>query len=170
LRNKPYCYHHNQAHTAQRSIVHKPSTDIPETVIHSMQKDANWMQREPLLAEYYNLKPGPLTLTFPPLEDRESIQVALSMVLSALAQKRIDAKEATPLLYGLQVASANAKDLHGFSEHRSVVELTVDEHGETLALDEDPADPFEGLYGDDDEDEDDEQEQADDEDESLVSP
>ncbi len=46
------------------------------------------------------------------LEDRESVQVALSVVINALATGNLDIKRATALLYGLQLASNNARGLH----------------------------------------------------------
>jgi hypothetical protein len=46
------------------------------------------------------------------LEDRESVQVALSVVINALATGQLDIKRATALLYGLQLASYNARGLH----------------------------------------------------------
>jgi hypothetical protein len=46
------------------------------------------------------------------LEDRESVQVALSVVINALASGNLDIKRATALLYGLQLASNNARGLH----------------------------------------------------------
>src|SRR5882757_9627881 len=45
------------------------------------------------------------------LEDRESVQVALSVVINALAIGQLDIKRATALLYGLQLASNNARGL-----------------------------------------------------------
>ena len=45
------------------------------------------------------------------LEDRESVQVALSVVINALATGQLDIKRATALLYGLQLASNNAARL-----------------------------------------------------------
>jgi len=45
------------------------------------------------------------------LEDRESVQVALSVVINALATGQLDIKRATALLYGLQLASNNARSL-----------------------------------------------------------
>jgi hypothetical protein len=45
------------------------------------------------------------------LEDRESVQVALSVVINALATGQLDIKRATALLYGLQLASNNARGL-----------------------------------------------------------
>jgi len=46
------------------------------------------------------------------LEDRESVQLALSVVINALATGQLDIKRATALLYGLQLASNNARGLH----------------------------------------------------------
>ena len=45
------------------------------------------------------------------LEDRESIQVALSIVINALATGQLDNKHAATLLYGLQIASSNVRRL-----------------------------------------------------------
>ncbi len=42
------------------------------------------------------------------LEDRESVQLAISVVINALATNNIETKRATALLYGLQLASSNA--------------------------------------------------------------
>ena len=41
------------------------------------------------------------------LEDLESIQVALSVVINALASGQMETRQATGLLYGLQIASTN---------------------------------------------------------------
>ena len=44
---------------------------------------------------------------FSALEDRESVQVALSVVINALASGQMEPRQATALLYGLQIASSN---------------------------------------------------------------
>jgi hypothetical protein len=46
------------------------------------------------------------------IEDRESVQFALSIVINALATSRIDTRRATALLYGLSLASHNAANLN----------------------------------------------------------
>jgi hypothetical protein len=51
-------------------------------------------------------------LDLPPVEDTESIQLALIDVLQALATNQLDTKRAGLLLYGLQVASSNARKMH----------------------------------------------------------
>jgi hypothetical protein len=55
------------------------------------------------------------------LEDRESVQVALSVVINALATGNLEIKRATALLYGLQLASNNTRGLHTEPSATSVV-------------------------------------------------
>jgi hypothetical protein len=55
------------------------------------------------------------------LEDRESVQVSLSVVINALAVGNLDIKRATVLLYGLQLASSNARGLYTEPYASSVV-------------------------------------------------
>jgi hypothetical protein len=50
-------------------------------------------------------------LELAPLEDPESVQLALSMVINALATGHLETKRATALLYGLQLASMNTARL-----------------------------------------------------------
>ena len=56
-----------------------------------------------------------------PLEDRESIQVALSVVINALATGNLESKRATALLYGLQIASANTAKLRWSTHDPNIV-------------------------------------------------
>ena len=52
------------------------------------------------------------------LEDRTSVQMAISTVLNALAAGRLHQSRATALLYGLQLASSNCPDSahnHGYA-------------------------------------------------------
>ncbi len=86
-----------------------------------------------------------LQIDFPPLEDRHSIQLALSLLIKALAEDRIDPKRAALLFYGLQVASANARDLNPVPPRHKrpgkVRETIVDEAtGDLIAPDADPED------------------------------
>jgi len=92
------------------------------------------------------------------LEDRESVQVALSVVINALATGNLDIKRATALLYGLQLASNNARGLQTKPFAPDVVRaielspegLDLAEPGATLDT--------EDLYHFTDDDEDDEEE------------
>ena len=81
-----------------------------------------------------------------PLEDRESIQVALSVVINALATGQLETRRATALLYGLQMASTNAHRLVESTYPPDLVR-TVDSSPEGLDL----AEP--GLLWDEDADE-----------------
>jgi hypothetical protein len=47
-----------------------------------------------------------------PLEDAESIQLAISVVVNALASGTLDTRRATAILYGLSLAAANARRVH----------------------------------------------------------
>jgi len=87
------------------------------------------------------------------LEDRESVQVALSVVINALATGRLETKRATALLYGLQLASSNAANLHNSTTPSETVQTAeTTEDGLSLA---EPAvhEPF--LFDEDEDDEED---------------
>jgi hypothetical protein len=121
LSGKPFCYFHHRDVDRHRTISGKQPFDlsrIPADHLEAAKTDT-------LIARYYNLVPetGPLYLELPPLEDRPSVQVALSMIVCALAQGRIDPKRANSLLYGLQVASANLRSAP--TEYTSRVTETV---------------------------------------------
>ena len=62
-------------------------------------------------ASQYLPEAAPFELDLPPLEDVESIQVSISLLVAALARNRIDSKRAAVLLYGLQLASTNARSV-----------------------------------------------------------
>jgi hypothetical protein len=98
--------------------------------------------------------PETTSLALPPIEDSASIQLALIDVLQALAANQLDPKRAGLLLYGLQVASSNAKNVYIHST--GIRSITYTEDGIPLA----PQD-----YGWDIEDieEDDEEEEEEDE-------
>jgi hypothetical protein len=173
LRGKAFCYFHTSVNESHRALNAAPP-DPTSTIIHPLNPDARDgrnAQREPLLAQYFNVPPPPLALDFPPLENREAIQVALSMLISALAANRLDPTRASTILYGLQVASANARDLTR-GEDKVVRDTVLDESGHHLALDEDPEEitswnqyVSELESDDEDEDEDDEDEDEEEEDE-----
>ena len=55
------------------------------------------------------------------LEDRESVQVALSVVINALATGHLDTRRATALLYGLQLAATNSSRIQSEPYAPSVV-------------------------------------------------
>jgi hypothetical protein len=107
-------------------------------------------------------------LNLPPLEDRESIQLAASMIIGALARNTLDTKRAGTLLYGLQVASANAVHLnYSPSRDYAVTETTLTPAGDEIAPDEDPLGEIayqEFLHGFEQADEEDDEEEDSDDD------
>lgn len=75
--------------------------------------------------------PAQIPHSVPLLEDRMAVQIALTNVLEAIAANRIDAQRAGLLLYGLQIASSNARDLFR-PMSASIRSYTVAEGGEVL--------------------------------------
>jgi hypothetical protein len=140
LKNKIFCYFHVEFERRHR--YGNPLYSTQPTVIHPMSLQ-DGSQREPLLAEF---APSSYHLDLPPLEDRHSIQVALSMIILALAEGHVDPTLAMQLFYGLQVASTNANKLNPIPKRAlGKVSLTViDENNGTLIAPEgDPEDPEE---------------------------
>jgi hypothetical protein len=135
LRSKPFCYHHESTNAHLRTL--HPPDDGTTNIIHPMNLSADKFQREPILAEYFAQTRGPLELHFPTLEDADSIQLALSMVLTALGQNRIDLKRASGIIYTLQVASANVRNTTHNAPH-TVTEVLTDDAGNLMSADEDP--------------------------------
>lgn len=70
-------------------------------------------------------------LALPPIEDSASIQLALIDILQALAANQLDPKRAGLLLYGLQVASSNAKNV--FIRSSDIRSITYTDDGIALA-------------------------------------
>ena len=161
LRGQSFCFYHRTLNALHRPNL--PTAAPTETIIHPLNLAPGHLQREPLVAEYFTPPRQPLQFDFPALDDRESIQLALSMLLTAMADNAIEPKRANTLLYGLQVASANARNLTLTpSEDRVVRDTILDDDGHELALDEDPeqiteraqrlADLETELFDDDEED------------------
>ncbi len=98
------------------------------------------------------------------LEDRESVQVALSVVINALATGHLETKRATALLYGLQLASNNARGLSTEPFAANVVRaiepspdgLDLAQPGAVVELEDTPL-RWEGFEDDNDEDEEEEE-------------
>ena len=68
----------------------------------------------------------------PMLEDRTAVQIVLTEVLRALAVNQLDAKRASLLLYGLQIASANCSRLDQIGNLHSVRRLELTPEGEEV--------------------------------------
>jgi hypothetical protein len=126
-----YCYFHTRLH--QRHAAFRPQGDAARYIIPG--------QHIQLVA----------------LEDRESVQTALSVVINALATGQLEPRRATAILYGLQLASNNAARLNTQPYAPDVVHamdsspegLDLAEPGATIQINEQP----ESEQDDDDEDE-----------------
>lgn len=140
LRSDVFCYFHTELEKRHRRLRSHAQT-IP-TVLHPMGLQ-DGSQRDPIPAQ-----PTPTALDLPPLEDRHSIQLALSILVNALARNQVDPKHAALLFYGLQIASSNAYQLNPEPKIRltKITKTVSDEAtGELIAPDEDPEDPDEAA-------------------------
>jgi hypothetical protein len=95
LHGESWCFFHSRLH--QRHQRFRPIEDAPEPHLRTQHVQLDV------------------------LEDRESVQVALSVVLNALASCQMESRRATALLYGLQIASGNLARLNPKPHPPSVV-------------------------------------------------
>jgi hypothetical protein len=127
-----FCYFHTRLH--QRHAAFRPQGDATRYVIAG--------QHVQLVA----------------LEDRESVQTALSVVINALALGQLETSRATALLYGLQLAAMNSSKLNTQPYAPNIVR-SIDSSPEGLDLAE-PNTTIEILeYEENEEEEDDEDEE-----------
>ena len=134
LSGQPYCYFHARSRKRHRI----PPVDPTPTIIHPLGADSLG-QPTPVLAAP---APVPLTLDFPPIEDRESIQVSASMILTALGRNLLDSRRAASMLYALQVATAVTRpDDDGVSEYLVEIDPILSDDGADLAAEDAPKEP-----------------------------
>jgi hypothetical protein len=98
-----FCYFHSRLHRRHRNLVENSSA-LVEANPNPGSAASGTSQYLPDFATQ-----NPIELDLPPLEDVESIQVSISLLIAALARNRITAKRAAVLLYGLQLAATNAR-------------------------------------------------------------
>jgi hypothetical protein len=96
-----FCYFHSRLHRRHRNLVENSSA-----LVETHPAASGNPEYQPDYAAQ-----DPIELDLPPLEDVESIQVSISLLIAALARNRITAKRAAVLLYGLQLASTNARSI-----------------------------------------------------------
>src|SRR3954469_25747841 len=82
-----------------------------------------------------------IDIEVPAFEDAESIQVAISEVAFALLDRRVDPRTATTLLYSMQLAISNLKNLSNAPRklHRYTVDVTPHDAFEADLVADDPA-------------------------------
>jgi hypothetical protein len=100
-----FCYFHSRLHRRHRNLVENSSA-----LTQSSPNPGPTVSGTPQYLPDYATQ-HPIEIDLPPVEDAESIQVSISLLIAALARNRIDAKRAAVLLYGLQLASTNAKSI-----------------------------------------------------------
>lgn len=127
-----FCYWHRDLTRRHREL--RPElAKVIERIEFKEHRDPALLKRDELTAQYYGLKPiGPAELDFPPLEDAQSIQIALSLVLNSLAQNAIDLKRAGKLINGLGIASSNVRRLNRLKE-QAIRNFVLDETGKPIA-------------------------------------
>ena len=106
LTDHSFCYFHQKLRRRHRDLT-APSTR-PVEITHEIVYDPRgYPVPQPLPTAA--ITPITAELDLPLLEDRESVQVAISLVVSAIARNRIDPRRAATILYGLQLASNNTR-------------------------------------------------------------
>jgi hypothetical protein len=101
------CYFHSRLHRRHKNLLENSSA-LGETGLNPSTSPSESGQ---YLPDYATRQQHPIELDLPPLEDVESIQVSISLLIAALARNRIDPKRAAVLLYGLQLAATNARSI-----------------------------------------------------------
>jgi hypothetical protein len=135
LRSRPFCYYHERSNAHLRGV-HLAADDSAQP---TQRVETHWAaaSRDSLLPQQYAEAPRPIEINFPALEDAESVQISLSMLLTALGQNRIEPKRAATMLYNLQIAAGNIKRLAEDSA-TTVTDPVFDTDGTPIAPDEDP--------------------------------
>jgi hypothetical protein len=127
LRVSAFCYFHSRLLRRHKHLVET----APVLSVNHPNPPASAAETPQYLPETV-----PLELDLPPLEDVESIQVSISLLVAALARNRIDSKRAAVLLYGLQLASTNARSVTIEPAANSIVRtLARTKSGLDLAVD-----------------------------------
>jgi hypothetical protein len=115
LNGQDFCYFHNRLHARHKATLEarpeRPLVNSEGVVIGHGRPVGFQAARLPDLG---------------PLEDRASVQMAISTVVNALATEAMDVRRATALLYGLQLASNNcASNRNDHSTAKDPVETIV---------------------------------------------
>jgi len=130
LTSGPFCFWHARIHRdhnqANRDF---PSFYLPENSVIARQENPEAdLNHAGLRANY------PISNELPPLEDAESIQIAISLIVRALADARIQHKQAALMLYALQIAANNVRAVRPAIED-SVEHIATTDAGIEIAVD-----------------------------------
>lgn len=128
LTGSPLCYFHAKLHKRHRKL----RDSAPETAETATESLVGLPEIAPIAPKSVVTAQASLRLALPALEDADSVQVSISLVIAALADGRIEPARARILLYGLQLASANVRST--ITEPYSVVRrITHSKSGLDLA-------------------------------------
>ena len=126
LSGSAFCYYHRTMHKGLRDAVkERPAPLRPETVKYLLENGQDPESFAPST---------PFVL--PPIEDAESIQLAISLLIAAIVARQIGSEEARNILYSLQIASSNIRNLaiaHSDDTATLVRRLVRTADGQTIA-------------------------------------
>ena len=105
LTGSPLCYFHAKLHKRHRKL----RDSAPENAEAATGSLVGLPETGPITPKNVVAAQASLRLALPALEDADSVQVSISLVIAALASGQIEPSRARVLLYGLQLASANAR-------------------------------------------------------------
>ena len=112
LRTDDFCYFHTAFRRQQRELADE-SRRPPEFIAPNFNSRGDFVGMGPVKPQHIEGTRGvirkPLEVDLGLLEDATAIQLAISNVLQALAIGRLETRRASVLLYGLQLASTNAR-------------------------------------------------------------
>ncbi len=112
LRKDVFCYFHTGYRRQQRELADE-DTRPPEFIAPRFNQFNEFVGMGPVKPEDIEYARGvmrkPMAIDLGLLEDAAAIQLAISNVLQALAIGRLETRRASVLLYGLQLASNNAR-------------------------------------------------------------
>lgn len=112
LRTDDFCYFHTAFRRQQRELADE-SRRPPEFIAPNFNSRGDFVGMGPVKPQHIDGTRGvirkPLEVDLGLLEDAAAIQLAISNVLQALAIGRLETRRASVLLYGLQLASTNAR-------------------------------------------------------------
>ena len=136
LRLSAFCYFHSRLLRRHRCLLENNSAILNSDPSPNLNPTTSASGVPQYLPDC--VTQNPIELDLPPVEDAESIQVSISLLIAALACNRIEPKRAAVLLYGLQLASSNAKSIITEPYTSSVVRaVTGTKSGRDLATQED---------------------------------
>ena len=132
MSREAFCYHHDSFRRRARAARTSAKPTLPvETLAPTYDRNGQFSM-EPL--------PGGAAVANAPidlglLEDAEAVQVAISAVVNALAGNRMEPRRATSLLYGLQLAALNCRNLPDpdLEDKSKMLRETTERDGERVA-------------------------------------